>query len=556
MRMFSRQIVITGILTILFFSACGDHSQTPPQQALTAINLQDYTRHIQTLSSDEFAGRAPSSVGEEKTIRYLEEEFRKLGLRPGNGDSFFQEVSLIAINTTPPPRLTVRAGKKRLHLNWRKDYVAVTRQMQPEVVIQNSPLVFAGYGIVAPEYHWNDYDGVDVAGKTVVVLVNDPGYATGDSILFKGRAMTYYGRWTYKYEEAARQGAAGIIIVHETGPAGYPWGVVESGWTGPQFYLESPDGNMSRCALEGWITEDAARQLFAAGGMDFEAAKAAASHPGFQPIPLHAGYSVTLRNEIHSSVSNNVLALLPGNERPNEAIIYTAHWDHFGVRPELEGDAILNGARDNATGTAALIEIARAFTNLPAPPRRSVLFLAVTAEEQGLLGSAYYARHPVFSPAKTVAVINMDALNIFGRMKDITIIGMGNSELDEYVAEAAATQGRYVRSDPEPEKGGFYRSDHFSFAKKGIPALYTKMGIDHVEKGSEWTLEQIDRWVKEHYHKPSDHYDPNTWDLTGALDDIRLLFRVGYKLSMEDRFPNWYMGTEFRALRDKMMKGD
>lgn len=545
--------LIASLLILIAAAACRKNSDSPPPEALSAIDLADYTRHIQTLASDEFGGRAPASPGEEKTINYLKTQFQKLGLKPGNGKNYFQEVGLVEMITTPPPTLTISVKRKQLPLKWQREYVAITRRMKPRVTVQNSPLIFAGYGIVAPEYNWNDYRGLDVKGKTVVVLVNDPGYATGDSALFNGRAMTYYGRWTYKYEEAARQGAAGIIIVHETGAAGYPWEVVQGGWTGSQFYLQTPDSNLSRCALEGWITEDAARRLFKLTGLDYTRAKAAAAHPGFTPVDLHAAYSLTMTNEIHRSTSHNMLALLPGSERPDEVIIYTAHWDHFGTRPEMAGDNIFNGARDNATGTAALIELARAFTRLPHPPKRSILFMPVTAEEQGLLGSAYYAEHPVFLLKKSVAVINMDALNIFGKMKDITIIGKGNSELDEYVEAAAAAQGRYVRPDPEPEKGGFYRSDHFSFAKKGVPALYTKMGIDNVTHGSQWTREQSDRWVQEHYHKPSDEYDPQTWDLSGAIDDIRLLFRVGYRLSMEDRFPNWKPGNEFRALRDKMM---
>ncbi|RMI17036.1 MAG: M20/M25/M40 family metallo-hydrolase, partial [Calditrichaeota bacterium] len=432
-------------------------------------------------------------------------------------------------------------------------YVAVTRRMVDQIDIRNSELVFAGYGIVAPEYGWNDYAGLDVRGKTVIVLVNDPGFATGDSSLFKGRTMTYYGRWTYKYEEAARQGAEGVIVVHQTEPAGYPWAVVQGGWSGPQFYMESEDGNMSRCALEGWISHEAAQRIFSLAGLNFEQLSEAAAHPGFKARPLGLQYSTTLKNRLRHSRSHNVLALLPGTDRSDEIIIYSAHWDHFGVDSSRSGDNIFNGARDNATGTAALLELARAFTALPVKPRRSILFLAVTAEEQGLLGSAYYAAHPVYPLTKTVAVINMDALNIFGKMKDITIIGEGQSELDEYVYEAARAQGRYVRPDPEPEKGIFYRSDHFSFAKQGVPALYTKMGIDHVEHGPEWTQEQNRHWTMNFYHKPDDEYDPQTWDLSGAIDDIRLLFRVGQRLSMEDRFPNWKAGSEFKAKRDADM---
>ncbi|MEJ2051893.1 MAG: M28 family metallopeptidase, partial [Calditrichota bacterium] len=349
--------------------------------------------------------------------------------------------------------------------------MAVTRRMQESVSIKNSGLVFAGYGIVAPEYDWNDYENLDVRGKTVVVLVNDPGYATEDSSVFNGKAMTYYGRWTYKYEEAARQGASGVLIVHETGPAGYSWDVVRNSWSGPQFYLEAEDKNMSRCAVEGWITRDAAERLFQAAGLDLDTQKQAALKPDFKPVDLGMTASFGIHNTIKNSMSHNFLAMLPGSKRPDEYVVYTAHWDHFGKDTTLEGDQIYNGARDNATGVAGLMEIARAFKALPEPPERSILLLAVTAEERGLLGSKYYATHPIYPVDKTVAAINMDALNIWGPTKDVTVVGYGNSELDDYVETAAKEQGRAVRPDPEPEKGGYYRSDHFSFARVGIPSL-------------------------------------------------------------------------------------
>ncbi|MFQ5772832.1 MAG: M28 family metallopeptidase, partial [bacterium] len=407
--------------------------------------------------------------------------------------------------------------------------------------------------IIAPEYDWNDYEGLDVRGKTVVMLVNDPGFATQDDKLFHGNAMTYYGRWTYKFEEAARQGAEGALIVHETKPAGYPWEVVSGSWSGPQFDLVSEDNNMSRCAVEGWLTVESTKEIFKQAGLDYETMKTNAAKRDFKAGSLGLQASLTLQNDIEHSSSNNVIAVLPGQKRADEYIFYMAHWDHFGLDPNREGDKIFNGALDNASGTAGLIELAEAFTKLSTPPARSIAFLAVTAEEQGLLGSKYYATHPIYPPAKTVAAINMDGLNIYGKMKDITIIGLGNSDLDEYVKSVAAEQGRTVRPDPEPEKGYFYRSDHFSFAKQGIPALYTDIGLDNVEHGEEWTREQLDKYTAEKYHKPSDEYDPN-WDLSGAIDDLRLLFKVGYRLSMETTFPNWKEDTEFRAKRDAEMQ--
>jgi Zn-dependent M28 family amino/carboxypeptidase len=431
--------------------------------------------------------------------------------------------------------------------------MVATRRELETVSLEDSDMLFVGYGIVAPEYDWNDYEGLDVRGKTVVMLVNDPGFETQDPALFNGKAMTYYGRWTYKYEEAARQGAEAAFIIHETEPAGYPWEVVRNSWTGAQFGLRTEDGNMSRCAVEGWLTIESARTVFAQAGLDPDGLKADSARRGFKAVPMGVKASVAIRNRIGQSVSNNVIAVLPGQARTDEVVFYMAHWDHLGMDPSLEGDQIYNGALDNATGIAGLIQLAEAFTKLPSPPARSVAFLAVTGEEQGLLGSEYYGEHPIFPRAKTVAAINMDTLNIYGKMKDVTLIGCGNSELDDYVRAAAAGQGRTVRSDPEPEKGYFYRADHFSFAKQGIPALYVTMGLDHVEHGEQWTLEKKKRYTENNYHKPSDKYDPD-WDLTGMVEDLQLLFQIGYRLGNEDAFPNWTEGTEFRAKRDEDMK--
>lgn len=515
------------------------------------ISKEGLIKHIQTLSSDEFQGRSPDSEGEEKTINYLKQQFQSLGLKPGNGESFFQKVPLVKITSDHDEHMKVTGDQSSLEFAFKDEMVANTRRMVDSVTLENSELVFTGYGIVAPEYNWNDYEGLDVSGKTVVVLVNDPGYATEDPEVFNGKAMTYYGRWTYKYEEASRQGAAGIIIVHETGPAGYPWEVVRNSFSGPQFLMEAEDDNMSRTIIEGWISTETAEKLFSEAGFDFTNQKKRALESDFTPVHLDLKASYSIRNtSIENSLSHNVLAELPGSERPDEYIVYSAHWDHFGV--DDEGN-IYNGARDNATGLAAMLEVARAFSALPDGPKRSVLFLPVTAEERGLLGSDYYATHPVKPLNKTVAVINMDALNIWGPTKDITVIGYGNSELDEYVEAVAEEQGRSVRTDPEPEKGLFYRMDHFSFAKQGVPALAAEHGADHVEHGEEWMLDTIDEWTAENYHKPSDMYDPEEWDLTGAVEDTKMYFLVGYKLAQEDTFPNWREGTEFKATRDRMM---
>ncbi len=519
------------------------------QESITARDLADDTK---ILSSDEFEGRGVASEGEDKTVSFLQLEFMKIGVRPGNGSSFFQEIPMVVITAEPGARLEIGGGKRPVSFSYKNDFVALTERIVEEVSLTDSEIVFAGYGIVAPEYQWNDYQDLDVRGKTVVVLVNDPGYATGDPALFSGRTMTYYGRWTYKFEEAARQGAAGIFIVHETEPAAYPWGVVENGWTGPQFNLTSEDNNMSSCAVEGWLQLETARTIFEQTGRDYDELKKAAAVRGFKPLSLGLKASLAVKNKVKKVTSRNVVALLPGSKRTDEYIIYMAHWDHFGINPALEGDKIFNGALDNATGTAALIELAEAFKSLKRPLHRSIVFLAVTGEEQGLLGSEYYASHPLFPAAKTAAVINIDALNIYGPMNDITVVGYGLSELDRYIESAAKEQGRTVNADPTPEKGSYFRSDHFPFAKQGIPAIYPSGGTDSVAHGKEWTLARKEKYTAENYHKPSDEFDPS-WDLSGAIDDLRLLFKVGYRLATESTFPNWKEGTPYKAKRDADM---
>ncbi|HEX9727730.1 MAG TPA: M28 family metallopeptidase [Gemmatimonadales bacterium] len=537
----------------LFTAACGGELAVPGA-AVESITATDLGTRIAALASDEFGGRGPSSFGEDRTMEYLEAQFTALGLEPGNGTSFYQDVPLVRSTAAPGAELVIRGSSGTQRYRYRADFVAWTKRVVDAVSLENSDLVFVGYGIVAPEYDWNDYAGLDVRGKTVVILVNDPGFATGDSALFRGNAMTYYGRWTYKFEEAARQGADGALIVHETAPAAYPWEVVENSWTGPQFSLEAADGNMSRVALEGWITLETARAIFQAGGRDYDQLTQRARQRDFAAVPLDVRVSVSLQNQIERSISRNFLALLPGTDHRDEYIIYMGHWDHFGTDPNRGGDQIFNGAKDNATGTAALLEIAEAFQAVGTAPSRSVLFLAVTAEEQGLLGSSHYADNPVVPLAQTVAALNMDALNTIGRMRDVTVVGYGNSALDDYVEYAAADQNRAVRPDPEPEKGYYYRSDHFSFAKRGVPALYLDPGIDHVEHGEAWTMARLDEYTAERYHKPSDEYDP-AWDLSGMVDDVAMLFRIGYRLANSRDFPNWREGTEFKATRDAMMAG-
>lgn len=522
-----------------------------PAASLDAITAEGLADAVQVLAHDSLEGRGPSSPGEEKTLRYLQSEFERLGFGPGVGDGFLQEVALVSIEADPNMEMVIRGDGFADTLAFGSEFVAVTERVVDAVDLQDSELIFVGYGAVAPEYDWNDYEGIDPSGKTLIMLVNDPGYATEDPGLFNGRAMTYYGRWTYKFEEAGRQGAAGVLVVHDTGPAGYPWGVVERGWSGPQFALDAT-GDAQLADVEGWISTDVARAIFERAGLDFDSMAASASAPGFSPVPLGLTASVSIENTIERSISNNIIATLPGSETPDEYVMYVAHWDHLGVDPSMEGDQIYNGGYDNATGTAGLLEIAKAFTAAPAPPKRSILLMGVTAEEQGLLGSKYYAANPVHPLDRIVAVINMDGLNIYGPTNDITVVGYGNSELDDYVAAAAETQGRVVKPDLEAHKGFFYRSDQFSFAKKGVPAIYTDPGIDNIEHGEEWGMAQREEYTSERYHQPGDEYDPD-WDLGGAVQDLQLYFMVGYRIANENTYPNWREGNEFRARRDSMM---
>jgi Zn-dependent M28 family amino/carboxypeptidase len=509
--------------------------------------------HIKVLASDEFEGRAPGTKGEERTVTYLVDQFRKLGLAPANTDgTYVQKVPLVGITPDPSMALTFRKGSASQALTFKDDFVAWTKRVSETASLDDSELVFVGYGVEAPEFTWNDYKGVDLKGKTMVVLINDP--PVPDPKMFGGKAMTYYGRWTYKFETGARKGAAGILIVHETGPAGYPFSVLQNS-SGERFDLVTPDKNMGRASVEGWISLDRAKQLFAMAGQDFEALKARAATREFAPVPLGVTASVRVRNTLRTVDSQNVVAKLEGSDPKlkDEYVVYTAHWDHLGVGPEIKGDRIYNGAHDNASGTAALIEIARAFTKAAPPPKRSVLFLAVTAEEQGLLGSQYYSVAPIYPLARTLANINMDGMNMHGRTKDIVVIGFGASDLDDYLVQAAAEQERTVKPDPESEKGFYYRSDHFNFAKQGVPALYTDEGIEFVGKPAGYGMKVREQYNKEDYHQPSDEMKPD-WDPTGAADDAQLFFVVGYRVANAATYPEWKPGNEFRSVREKQLR--
>ena len=532
-----------ALLVPALLGGCASLSGGPPAVAISAA---EYERHIVTLASDEFEGRKPGTAGERKTVDYLVAEFKKLGLQPGNRGAWTQEVPIVEITAGSDAELKLGDAA----LAYGKDMVIWTKRVAPEVTLADSPLVFVGHGVVAPEAGWNDYAGVDMRGKTAVILINDPGFATGDEKLFRGRAMTYYGRWTYKFEEAARQGAAAAIVIHDDEPAAYPWDTVQNSWMGPQLDTASPDGNAGRIAIEGWVTRAAGDALLQANGLSYADLVKAASRPGFKPIELRQRASGSLRNAIRRASSSNVLAMIPGSKRPDEVVVYMAHWDHLGRSLGRSGDNIFNGALDNASGTAGLLAIAKAFAESPRRPERSVVFLGLTLEESGLLGSAYYASNPVFPLRKTVAALNMDAMSWGGPTRDVSVIGFGASELEEYLAVAAKTQDRVLRMEPTPEKGFFYRSDHFNFAKVGVPALYFKMGVEDREKGVEWARARQAEYTLRDYHKPSDEWRPGT-DLRGSLEDLALLHAVGARLAREKRFPNWYPSSEFRSARDR-----
>lgn len=509
-----------------------------------------FETHLARLASDEFEGRKPATRGEELTVAYLSEQFAKLGLQPGNRGSYVQPVPLLetAVVGDPSIMFTTAAGKRAGVFG--EDAVIFTKREVPESRLVDSPIVFVGHGIVAPELGWNDYAGLDMRGKTALILINEPGFSTGDETLFRGRALTYYGRWTYKFEEAARQGAAGAIIVHETEPAAYGWPTVVNSWANPQLDTQSADGNAGRVAIEGWITEGSARSLLASQDLDFDALKKQASTRGFRAVPLDAKVDASVRNLLRRSNSANVIATIPGAKYPDEYVFYVAHWDHLGRALGGQGDATFNGAVDNATGVAGLLAIADAFAKAKEKPERTVVFLAVTAEEQGLLGSAWYVANPIFPLAQTVAVFNMDALYFADATRDVPVIGYGASELEGDLEKEAARRGLRVSPDPLPEKGYFYRSDHFNFAKAGVPALYIKTGIDDPVGGVEAGRAREADFVAHRYHQVGDNYVPGESKLDGPLQVVDLFHVLGRELANERKFPNWNPDSEFRAARD------
>ncbi len=554
------RIVTLALCSALALSACKKVDDAPaavaaPEITVPALSEATMKAVTKELSLDSYEGRAPGSAGEVKTVAYLIEKFKAAGLEPGNKGGWTQDVPLVEITAKNVSALSIadKAGKA-ISFAYGSEYVIGSYREAPQTKVDMSEMVFVGHGIVAPEKGWDDYAGVDVKGKTVVVMVNDPDFdpkdLTGE---FGGKAMTYYGRWTYKYEEAAKQGAAAVLIIHDDAPAAYGWNVVNSSWTGTQFLAQSKDAGASQTAANGWIQKGVAKEIFAAAGQDLDKQMAAAKVKGFKAVPLNLTASLSFDNDITRKMSKNVAGILKGAKRPDEYVLYTAHWDHLGRCTPVAGDDICNGAIDNATGSAALVALAEGH-KMAGPPDRSIMFLAVTAEESGLLGSKYYAENPIVPLSQTVGGVNMDAFSLAGPAKNLTVIGMGKSELDGYLGAAAKAEGRTPEMEPTPEKGFYYRSDHFSFAKLGVPMVYFEGGDDLITGGKAAAKAAADDYEKNRYHAPADEYDEK-WNWSGVMADLKLYYRVGRMLAMTDAWPNWNKGDEFRAIRDKSRGG-
>lgn len=510
-------------------------------QFLQADSLRE---NIRTLSSDSFMGRKPFTTGETMTITFLQQKFAMAGLEPGNGNSYLQDVPMVNIETEADSIMQVQSARGNFSLNGFHDYVIWTEKTDPVISLKNEELVFAGYGVNAPERNWNDYAGLDVKGKIVLVMVNDPGYGI-DSSLFKGDTMTYYGRWTYKFEEAARQGAKGCLVIHDTKAASYPFTVVQNNWNGSKLHLDDRGKDIPYCDVVGWVSAETAIKLLQSAGLDSTVYTQAAK-PGFKPVPLNTRITTSMKVKASYNKTYNVIGKITGSKFPDEYIVYTAHWDHLGIgKPDETGDSIYNGALDNASATAGLIELARSFKNSGTPPERTIVFLAVTAEEQGLWGSAWYAQNPVYPLNKTVANINMDGLNNLGKTKDIIIVGQGQSDLEDYLQEEAKKMDRVTSFETHPEAGYYYRSDHFNFAKVGVPALYTGRGSDVIGKDREYGAKADEEYRAKHYHRPSDEYHED-YNVEGAIEDLKLLYLVGKRLAAQEKWPEWKKGSEFK----------
>jgi len=517
------------------------------------INSADFAEMVKVLASDEFEGRAPGTRGETLTVEYIRDQMQRIGLQPGNGDSWFQAVPMVVTRTEPGTILKIKHHGADRELVLGTDAVIGTRSGQNEVHIENSEIIFVGYGVDAPEHHWNDYAHGSWEGKTVIMLVNDPGFHINDEDLFEGQRMTWYGRWVYKFEEAARKGAAAALIIHDDAGASYNWEVVKHSWSGAQYDLPPHLESEPRLQAQGWVSNETARKLLNNSALNLDELYKISSQPDFIPIPLNATLSLALHSHIEENQSFNVIGVLPGNGRADEAVVYMAHWDHLGRHGSDEsGDTIYNGAIDNASGVAGMLEIAGAMAAAAMAPQRSVIFMATTLEEAGLLGSQYYIKQPTFPLNKIAGVINIDAMSVNGRSRDVTVTGLGSSELEEILEKWAAKQGRYLHEEEAVQGGFYFRADHFSFAKAGVPAIYPSGGIDLIQGGMAAGRRAAQEYVRHRYHSPLDEYDAS-WNLEGVLQDLHLLHDVGWELANSNHWPHWYEGSPFKAKRDKMM---
>jgi len=517
------------------------------------INAADFVEIVKVLASDEFEGRAPGTPGEMLTVEYIRDQMQRIGLQPGNGDSWFQAVPMNITHTKANTVLTIKQNETHRELALGTEAVIGTRTGQDHIHIENSEMVFVGYGVDAPEHQWNDYaHGLSWAGKTVIMFVNDPGFHTHDENLFEGRRMTWYGRWVYKFEEAARKGAAAALIIHDESGAGYDWDVVKNSWSGAQYDLPAHLDYEPRLPVQGWLSNETARELLSASGLNLDELYKASSQADFVPISLNATLSLDLYSHIEENQSLNVIGVLPGNGRGEEAVLYMAHWDHLGKHDDEPGDNIYNGAIDNASGVAGMLEIAASMAAQTPPPQRSLVFMASTLEEAGLLGSQYYTKQPTFPLNKIAGVINIDAMSVNGLTRDLTITGLGSSDLEEIIEKLAIQQGRYLQEEEAVQSGFYFRADHFSFAKAGVPTIYPSGGIDLIQGGMAAGRRAAEEYVRNRYHSPFDEYDDN-WNLDGVLQDLQLLHDAGWELANSEHWPNWYEGSPFKARRDQMM---
>jgi Zn-dependent M28 family amino/carboxypeptidase len=549
----SKYFTFISLIIFVLVSGCYQKNNIAfREDGLNSFSAERLKQNIAVLAADSLTGRKPFTPGETKTINYIRQQFLAAGLEPGNGNSFLQEVPMVSILATAAPSMKVRSSKGDFKLKAFDDYIIWTDKTDEFISLDNAELVFAGYGVVAPEYNWNDYEGLDVKNKVVLVLVNDPGFWIGDTTLFQGKRMTYWGRWTYKFEEAARQGAKGCLIIHNTAAAGYPFSVPQNNFNTSRLQLDKRGQDVKNCDVVGWLTETVAKKLFLAAGLD-SSLIIKANQRDFKGVPMNLRLSTTMEVQVTYNKSYNVVGKITGTGKKDEVIIYTAHWDHLGIgKPDETGDSIYNGALDNATAVAGLFELARAFKSMKTKPERSVIFLAVTAEEQGLLGSEYFVENPVFPLNKIAANINMECLNWGTKTNDMVIIGEGQSELEDYFREEVEKTGGYISAERHPEAGGYYRSDHFSFVKAGVPALYVSTGCDVVGKGKEAGAKIQDEYIQKVYHRPSDEYNPLTWTMDGAINELKLLFQVGKRVAYEEKRPEWKPGSEYKIISEKL----